>query len=418
LTRADGSRPENDVEPAASAVAESNTNDPVAFWQARVDANREDHASRMQLASALLARGLARHNSADAIAADGEIDQVLVALPADKSAILIKAQARMFVHDFTAGGEYAERVLAQDATHKSALAIAGDAAFELGDLDGAERRYDALAARVPESPEVFARHARLAHARGATEEGIAFARQAIAAAEQQGYTPLDANYYHELTAEMLRGAGHYADANVEFEHVVAVNAKAGPAIEGLGKTAAALGDLNASETFWKRSGDLIGAPDFHVLAALGDIAAARGDQRTADKYWAEALDAVTALPEAARIGFLRDESRFRSTRGLDTSEALRLAKQDFEVRQDAYAYDTLAWAQLASGDERAALASIERALLPGVEDAGVWYHAAEIFAANDDAAHARDAVERALTISPQFDLFEAPRADALAQRLR
>jgi tetratricopeptide (TPR) repeat protein len=323
----------------------------------------------------------------------------------------------MFVHDFTAGGEIAERVLAQDPTHKSALAIAGDAAFELGDLDAAELRYDALAARVPESPEVFARRARLAHARGATEEGIAFARQAIAAAEQQGYAPLDASYYHELTAEMLRGAGRYAEATQQFERVVAINPKAGPAIEGLGKTNAALGNLTESERFWKRSGELIGAPDFHVLAALGDIAAARGDQRTADRHWAGALDAVTALPDDARIGFLRDESRFRSSRGLDAGEALRLAKQDFAVRQDAYAYDTLAWAQLASGDERAALASVERALMPGVDDAGLWYHAAEVFAANGETARARQAIEHALTISPRFDLFEAPRAEALAQQL-
>ncbi|MGQ0826679.1 MAG: tetratricopeptide repeat protein [Actinomycetota bacterium] len=400
-----------------AAAGGPETIDQVAFWQARADADAQDTVSRTQLAGALLARALAEHKTIDAIAADTEIDRVLAVTPADTSALLVKAQARMFVHDFAGGAEYAQRVLDRDPTHKSAIAISGDAAYELGDLAAASVLYDTLAARIPGSPEVFARHARLAAARGATADAIALAERAAAAAVTEGFSPAQATYYDTLQAELLRGVGRYREAAEAFQRVLAVNSEDGPAIEGLGKVSAALGDLDESERWWRRSGDLIGSPDFHVLAALGDIAHARGDDDDARNYWHQSLDAVTSLSEEERIGFLRDESRFRAGRGLDRREALRLAEQDLVVRQDALAYDTLAWAQLAVGETEAALDSIERALADGIADAGVWYHAAEIYAASGDDERARDALETALEISPKFDLYEAAGARTLAERL-
>ena len=96
---------------------------------------------------------------------------------------------------------------------------------------------------------------------------------------------------------------------------------------------------------------------------------------------------------------------------------MRLAEQDFGIRQDALAYDTLAWAQLAAGEVEAAVASIEQALAPGLRDAGIWYHAAEIYAAAGDVDAARNALEQSSSISPNFDLYEAAASAALATEL-
>ena len=237
------------------------------------------------------------------------------------------------------------------------------------------------------------------------------------AAVAQGFTAEAATYYDALQAELLRLSGQYDAAGDAFRRVLAVNDEDGPAIEGLGKVYAARGDLDESEKWWRLSGELIGAPDFHVLAALGDIEHARDNEARARDYWDQALDAVTSLSEEERIGFLRDESRFRAARGLDVDEALRLAEQDFGIRQDALAYDTLAWAQLAAGEVEAAVASIEQALAPGLRDAGIWYHAAEIYAAAGDVDAARNALEQSSSISPNFDLYEAAAAAALATEL-
>lgn len=394
-------------------ATEVDSTDQVAFWQGRVDANADDFVSRTQLASSLLTRARATHNTADAVTADGEIDQVLAVVPDDTSALLVKAHARSFVHDFPAGLEYAQRVLDKDAAHKVALAMVGDSYFELGNLDQAAAHYGRLAERVGASPEVSARRARLAHARGDLGAALVLAEQAIAEAEAFGLAPSDSTYYTFLLAEFQRLDGDYAASAQSFEQILAVNDEDGAAIEGLGKVHAARGDLDEAERWWQRSGDLIGAPDFHVLAALGDIEFARGNEDRARELWDEALDAVAALADEQQVGFLRDVSRFRSTHKLDVVEALVLAERDFDIRQDAYAYDTLAWAQLASGDGVAALESIEHALATGIADAGVWYHAAEIYAANGDDAAALAVLHKALDQSPEFDLYEAAQAREL-----
>ena len=126
---------------------------------------------------------------------------------------------------------------------------------------------------------------------------------------------------------------------------------------------------------------------------------------------------MDSLPERERIGFLRDESRFRAARGLEPQRALQLAVQDLQVRRDAFAYDTLAWAQFHADDLAGARASIHRALVAGVHDAGIWYHAAEINAAAGRNASARQLVTRALDLNPEFDLYEAAHARALLDHL-
>ena len=75
-------------------------NGAIAFWMRRVEANSRDYLSRTQLASQYLRRGREVHNTNDAFTADAQIDRVLRLVPADITALLVKANARSFVHDF------------------------------------------------------------------------------------------------------------------------------------------------------------------------------------------------------------------------------------------------------------------------------------------------------------------------------
>jgi tetratricopeptide (TPR) repeat protein len=218
-------------------------------------------------------------------------------------------------------------------------------------------------------------------------------------------------------AELERGLGRYDESAAAFEQAMAQRPEYGGAIEGLGKVRAAQGRYDDSEQLWRKSGALLGRPDFHVLSALGDLQYARGHELEARRFWNQALAAVDSLSERERIGFLRDESRFRAARSLEPERALRLARQDIGVRQDAFAYDTLAWAQVHTGDVSGALASMHRAITAGVHDAGIWYHAAVIYAAAGNQTRAVELVKRALALNPEFDLYEAANARALLDRL-
>ena len=392
-------------------------NGAIAFWMRRVETNRRDYLSRTQLASQYLRRGRELHNTNDAFAADAQIDRVLRLVPADITALLVKANARSFVHDFGGSRELARRVLEIDRTHSTAIAVAADDSFELGELTLAAKGYETLAHRFGTTPEISARLARLRHAQGNDTAALQLAQRAVNRAIDNDYLPVDLSYFQLLVAELQRGMGQYDQSAAAFEQALAQRPTYGGAIEGLGKVRAAQGRYDESERLWRRSGALLAQPDFHVLSALGDLQYARGHEREAHRLWKRALSAVDSLPERERIGFLRDESRFRAARDLDPQRALQLARQDLRVRHDAFAYDTLAWAQLHAGDVAGARASIHRAFVAGVHDAGIWYHAAEINAASGRNASARRLVTRALALNPGFDLYEAAHARALLEHL-
>jgi tetratricopeptide (TPR) repeat protein len=404
-------------ENAELASERLSADDAIAFWARRVKANSHDYLSRTQLASQYLRRGREVHAPADAFTADEQIDRVLHLVPSDITALLVKANARSFVHDFTGSRVLARRVLKVDSTHSTAIAVEADDAFELGDLTAAAKSYNALARRFGATPEISARLARLHHAQGNDEAALLQAHLAVDGAIQGDYAPVDVAYFQLLLAELERGLGHYNASADAFEEALAQRPEYGGAIEGLAKVRAAQGRYDDSEQLWRKSGALLAKPDFHVLSALGDLQYGRGSELEARQLWNRALDAVDSLSPRERVGFLRDESRFRAGRELDPRRALQLARQDIGVRQDAFAYDTLAWAQINAGDERRALASTRRALSAGVRDAGIWYHAAVIYAAVGHNARAVDLLEHALDLNPEFDLYEAAHARTLLERL-
>lgn len=394
-----------------------NANQAIAFWEKRVDANPHDYLSRTQLASQYLRRGREVHKTLDAFHADAQIDKVLQVVPADITAVLVKANARSFVHDFAGSRAYARFVLHLDPTHSTAIAVEADDNLELGNLVAAAKGYQKLADRFGSTPEISARLARLNHAQGNDDTARQYAHLAVDAAIAGDYSPVDVSYFELLVAEIERGTGNYDAAANAFEKAIEQRPAYGGAIEGLGKVRAAQGLYDDSEKLWRQSGALLGTPDFHVLSALGDLEYARGHMAKARDLWNQALDAVDALPERERIGFLRDESRFRAARSLDPQRALRLARQDIRVRQDAFAYDTLAWAQVSAGDVESARSSIRHALTAGVHDAGIWYHAAVIASASGHNGDAVELLHRALDLNPQFDVYEAAQASALLDRL-
>ena len=59
-------------------------------------------------------------------------------------------------------------------------------------------------------------------------------------------------------------------------------------------------------------------------------------------------------------------------------EALGIARREIERRRDVFTRDAYAWALYAGGDYQQAHQEIELALAPGIQDAKLFYHAAEI----------------------------------------
>ena len=96
-------------------------------------------------------------------------------------------------------------------------------------------------------------------------------------------------------------------------------------------------------------------------------------------------------------------ARFEADHG-DPGRALRLARDAHRARPTIHASDALGWALYRSGNPEGALPHAKAALRLGTIDPVIHYHAAAIFAANDQTKLATDEVMVALahrfTLSP------------------
>lgn len=88
-----------------------------------------------------------------------------------------------------------------------------------------------------------------------------------------------------------------------------------------------------------------------------------------------------------------------------------MARRAYEQRQSIHAADTLAWAGYRAGDLTAADTLILEALRLNTQDAQLLYHAGIIAAALQRPA-ARDYLNRALQLNPNFDFAQAEQARA------
>jgi len=87
--------------------------------------------------------------------------------------------------------------------------------------------------------------------------------------------------------------------------------------------------------------------------------------------------------------------------------ALQLAQADFEVRQDVYTYDALAWALFKNKRYEEARKASDQSLKLGTPEAQFFYHAGMIANALGDRAAARTQLEKALRLNTGFDIRQA-----------
>src|SRR5262249_6170732 len=103
---------------------------------------------------------------------------------------------------------------------------------------------------------------------------------------------------------------------------------------------------------------------------------------------------------------------FYADHDLKADEAYTNAKKEYEMRQDIYDADAVAWTALKAGKIEEARAAIKDALKFGARDAKLYYHAGMSARAAADKSAGKDYLKRALALNPQFD----PMQSAIAKK--
>ena len=392
--------------PATAATGLVPPDERVAFWEPRVAANPRDYLSTLHLADAYLDRARATADLADLQRAAAALTQAAAAAPDPGVVVTRQAQVAFALHEFSRAASLADGVLADAPDDLTALAVAGDARLETGDLPGARERYDRLAALAPSAP-VWSRLARLAFLEGNVPAALVLVRRAIGGAEANGFSDEGAFYRYQL-GELHRLTGDLAAASAAYQ--AALDALPGyPAatfglamtLEGQGRRAEAIALLEAATTR---------LPTPEAVAALGDLYLLAGDAAEAEREYA-LVERIGEVARATGAVYDRQLVLFAADHGREVDAAIATAEAEISVRPDIYGFDALAWALYRAGRLDEAAAAAARALVLGTPDPRLAYHAGMIAAAQGLDDDARRLLTQALSGSAYLAPLQVPVAE-------
>jgi len=402
----------SDLPPAAALPDDSRATDQaIRFFEARLRSDPENASAAARLAGYHLQR----------LRETGDIDSLVRALAAAQvslaavpdirnyGGLTALAQGEYAAHDFSTARDHANRLIELDASKATPYGILGDTLLELGDYDQADEAYRQLTARG-RSVSTETRLARMAILRGDTDAAQRryFASIALALHASVPSRETVAWCYWQW-GETAFAAGDYAEAERHQRDALTTFPGYPNALASLGRVRAARGDLPGAIVLYEQVVQRLPYPIF--VAALGDLYALSGRDRDAAVQYGlvEQIGRLSALNGTL---YNRELALFHADHDMKVDEACADASREYAVRHDIFGADAVAWTALKAGKVTEAQAAMQEALRLGTRDARLFYHAGMVARAAGDEVAARDYLQRAIALNPQFDPLQARKAKA------
>ena len=322
------------------------------------------------------------------------------------------AEVCMGEHRFAEALVYAQKAMALGSGDLSAFGIVGDAYTDMGDYDKGADAYSKL--QLPGvqmlAGSAYIRESRISYLKfisGKTNDAIALMQAAVAeGTEVQLPRENLAWLYVELGEDYFR-AGEVGSADGAYFTALTIHPGDFRALAGLGKARAAEGRYTEAIVFYKSAVAVVPMPLY--VAELGDLYAKTGDTADANKAYA-LVEYIGMLGHINRVLHNRDLALFYADHDKNLPESLVLAKKEFEVRQDVYTWDALAWALYKNGKPQEANDAINKAMRYHTQDALLYFHAGMIQQSLGRRDKEREYLSEALKINPEFHVFYADMA--------
>ncbi|MGH9803024.1 MAG: tetratricopeptide repeat protein [Blastocatellia bacterium] len=315
------------------------------------------------------------------------------------------AQTEFAAHNFAAARNHAQRLVELDRRKAYPHQMLGDALMELGDYEAAEKAFREMERRQRTGYTTQTRLARLASLRGDNARARQLYTDALLLALE--VVPPEREtvaWTRWQLGELAFNAGDYSTAEKHYSDALVTYPDYYRALGGLARTQAAKGDLKGAIENYERATKIL--PDPVFIAALGDLYETTGRQPEANAQFA-LLEKMAMLASANGEVYNRLLAQFYSDHDLKSDEAYKMARREYQARRDIYGADALGWAALKAGKVAEAQTASKESLRLGTEDARLFYHAGMIARAAGDKTAARDYLQRALKLNPQFDLRQA-----------
>jgi tetratricopeptide (TPR) repeat protein len=320
------------------------------------------------------------------------------------------AEVCMGEHRFSDAVTYAQKALALGSGDLSPFAIVGDANADMGEYERAAVAYsrlDIAGDSTPDPHSVYVRDSRTSYLKfvsGDTPGAIRLMQSAVTAGTEARLPAENLAWLYYELGEYEFQAGDPGAANNAY--LTALNIHPGDyrALAGLGKLRGTSGRY--AEAIKLYQGAIAVVPMPMYVAELGDMYTKAGNLAEARKQY-QLVEYIGLLGHINQVLHNRDLALFYADHDLKLEESLVLAHKEFEVRHDIYTWDALAWALYKNGKYQEASDAIDHALRPGARDALLFFHAGMIASRLGQTTQAKERLQTALRINPQFHVIYA-----------
>lgn len=381
------------------AVDTSDTDNRIAFWQARIKANPSSDTQYQYLGELFALKGRETGDVAQYALASQAFQKAIELYPGNVAARSGLAVNLVTLHQWPAAIDQGKQILQTDLRAIGAVAVIGDASLETGDLDTARAAFATLREKA-DGPSVESRFARLDFLTGKADEAITILDAAATASANLNGSAEEQAFYHYSAGEYRFLTGDIDGAEHEDEQALTILPNYYLALAGRGRVAFAQGDLDGAIGFYQSAVAIIPKPE--LVAYLGDLYALKGDHAAAEKQY-QTVDFIVKLGEVQAQVFNREIALFQATHHRDTAHAVEIAQAELETRKDIYGYDAVAWALYNDGQASAALAPAQQAVSLGTPDPKLLYHLGMIELSVGHTADGQRHLRAALALNPAFD---------------
>ncbi|MBS2016105.1 MAG: tetratricopeptide repeat protein [Deltaproteobacteria bacterium] len=335
--------------------------------------------------------------------ADACANIVLARVPDSRIALDLRGLVLLNAHKFDEARSLALQITAKSPEDPMAWGTLSDAYLEMGRYDEATAATQTMVDLKPNLPS-YSRASYLQWLRGDTASAKQTVRLALDSGRAGKSDPEPGAWVLVQAAMIFWHEGDYEGAEAGCDKALERIGDYAPANVCKGRVAAAKGDYRRAAELFERAFKV--SPLAETAWLMGDAKSAAGDTKGAEEAWA------TVEREGRRTD-PRTLSLFFSAKNKNVDEALKLAREEYEVRKDITTEDALAWALHRAGKTQEAKASIARARRLGTPDARLLYHEGAILVAAGDVAKGTKRLEDALKSNPGFDIEGARDAKAL-----
>jgi tetratricopeptide (TPR) repeat protein len=324
--------------------------------------------------------------------------------------LVVMTQVEFASHDFTRARDHAIRLAELDSDKSYPHQMLGDALLELGDYYQAQAAFLRMEQFVDvpglTQATIEQRASRMAFLHGDTKTAQRKMQAALVHALRVPNPPRETiAWCRWQLGEIAFSVGDYAGAERHYRDALTTFPDYFRAVASLGRVRAAQGDFADAIKKYERAVYLLPDPSF--VAALGDLYQRAGREKDATAQY-RLVGAIAHLSDVSGVLYNRQQALFLADHDLDVQQAYAMAAKEYAVRRDIYGADALAWTAVKAGKLVEAQSAMKDALRLGTNDAKLFYHAGIIAHAAGDEIAARDYLQRALTLSPQFDPLQAP----------